>query len=274
MNVVTADISSYQAVVDDRYPRDWLIFRACHGDYLDANAARNLAWCVKARESGRLLNFSVYVVYAPGETTMILRILDRLGVPDDCVIEIDVETWRGQSYEISGDHSAELNILASKLRVRQQGRSDLVCRYGNRGDMVEVWPSAPKWIGWVVASYGGSKPTDVPNLAGWQYTDGQPQYAVTGLPSTSSPFGRCDHDVLYDPPEYNMPTADEIAKAIARYVTGPDGATLAENVRYLRAKIDATTKTLAAVQADLDQVKAAQVAGTLHLEGDVTVTPK
>lgn len=194
MSVVTVDVSEFQQPVDDSYEREWLIFRGCDGDYQDRNAARNLAWAVKARAAGRLRNFTVYVVYRPGKGQASLNLLDRLKVPHDCVLMIDAETWGSQ---IVGDHSTEINALAARMRVRQGGRLDLVWAYGNRGPDISVWPHKPDWLGWVVASYGGSKPT-VPNMAGWQYTDGQ--YVLPNLPNRSKPFGACDHNVIYKLP--------------------------------------------------------------------------
>lgn len=194
--VIACDVSEHQGKpADDTYPHDWLIFRACFGaGYTDRLAAQNLAWAVKARADGRLRGFTAYVVYLPGENAGVLAQLDRLGVPRDCPIMVDAEHWGGESYQIDGDHSPDINNLAAALRKRQGGRADLVWAYGNRGPDLAVWPSKPTWCGWLVASYGGSKP-DVPNLAGWQYTNGQ--YTVPGLPSSSAPFGACDHNVLY-----------------------------------------------------------------------------
>jgi hypothetical protein len=238
--VVCCDISQYQPPVDNRYPHEWLIFRACFGgDYLDPNAARNLAWCLDARESGTIRGFTVYVVFLPGETMGILRILDQLNVPDDCVLMVDAENWNGQAYQISGDHSDELNTFATKLRVRQQGRADLVWAYGNRGPDLAIWPRKPKWLRWVVASYGGTKP-DVPNMAGWQYTNGQ--YSVPGYPNSTPPFGRCDHNILYDPPEHDMAISDADAEKIInhlmrRQMTKDPADTFANMYRQIRASV-------------------------------------
>lgn len=196
--VVTADISEFQVPVNDEYTREWLIFRACDGGYIDKHAAHNLAWSVAARAAGKLRNFTAYVVYRPGGNAAILRNLSQLGVPHDCVVMIDAETWGSQ---IVGDHSAELNALAQTLRTRQGGRSDLVWAYGNRGPDVTVWPHKASWIEWEVASYGGSNPA-VPNEVGWQYTDGT--YSEPGLPNSSAPFGHCDHNVLYKLPEEDV----------------------------------------------------------------------
>jgi len=196
------DVSEFQHPVDDSFNRRWLIFRACDGDYVDHNVRHNLAWAVKAKASGKIDGFTVYVVYRPGKNRAILSILNSSGVPQDCVVMIDAENWGGQ---IHGDHSADINALADALRARQGGDPDLVWGYGNRGPDLTVWPHKPGWMGWVVASYGGSRP-DVPNLIGWQYTDGQRQYDQAGLPAATPPFGRCDHNVLLGVPIRPKPT--------------------------------------------------------------------
>lgn len=187
------DVSEFQTGVTDSYPHRWLIFRCCDGDYLDHKVTANLAWAKRARAAGRLDGYTLYVVYRPGMNGAILNHLNGVGVPRDCHLMIDAETWGGQ---IGGNHSIELNALASSLASRQGNRS-LVWGYANRGDYGSMWPNRPAWLGLVVASYGGSRPTSPgPGpLVGWQYTDGQ--WAVPGLPSSSPPFNRCDHNQLY-----------------------------------------------------------------------------
>lgn len=262
--VVACDISEFQPVVDDTYRHEWLIFRACDGSYTDQHAARNLAWALEARDAGLLRGFAVYLVFRPGLTLVSLAILGQLGVPDDCVLMIDAESWGG---EIVGDHSTEINAFAARCRVRQQGRADLVWGYGNRGPDLTVWPHKPQWLRWVVASYGGSKP-NVPNMAGWQYTDGQ--YLVTGFPSSSPPFGRCDHNVLYNPPEVDMPLTpaekNELVTAtvagvfhhvIATDAKGGD-VTFGQIVRQIRAAQD-PAKLAAAVAAKVPGASKAQI---------------
>jgi hypothetical protein len=134
-----------------------------------------------------------YVVYRPGQNAAILDLLKRSGFPAFDRIMIDIETWPVNGVpQITGNRSVEINALAL-------GISDIVGKgnvwgYGNQGDLASLWPSRPSWVPLVIASYGGSRPT-VPNMIGWQYTDGQ--YSVPGLPNSSAPFGHCDHNELY-----------------------------------------------------------------------------
>ena len=193
------DVSTFQPPVNDSFNRDWLIFRVCFNGTVDTHAQANLAWCVKARAAGKIRGFTGYVVPLPGGNDAILHSLDVLRFPHDAPVMIDAEKWGGTSYQINGDHSAEFNALAERLRKRQGGRADLVWAYGNRGPDLEVWPHKADWLGWVVASYGGTKPA-VPNMIGWQYTDGEPKYDRPGAPSSTPPFGRCDHNELYQLP--------------------------------------------------------------------------
>lgn len=192
-DTTAVDISEFQCVVSDAYPYRWLTFRACDGAHLDKHAAANLAWAVRAVKAGRLGGFTVYVVYEPGQNAVALANLDTLGVPTDCTIMVDVESWAGK---IRGNHSTEINALVGKLATRQ-GSRDRVWGYANRSDYAAIWPTRPAWLGLVVASYGGVKPSSPgPGpLAGWQYTDGT--YTVPGLPNSSAPFGHCDHNQLY-----------------------------------------------------------------------------
>jgi hypothetical protein len=191
MTQVACDVSYFQPRVDDSYPHRWLILRACDGDFEDPNAAYNLAWCKRRATAGALDGWTLYAVYRPGKVAASLAILDRLGLAGAHVM-VDVESWQGQ---ISGDHSADIASFVQQLAARVGwGR---VWAYANRGDFASIFPRRDPRVGLVVASYGGSRPANPgPGpMVGWQYTDGQ--YQVPGLPSSSPPFGPCDHNELY-----------------------------------------------------------------------------
>lgn len=207
MSLVACDISEFQPVVNDSYPHRWLTFRVCDGDYTDHNVRANLAWCKAAKAAGKLDGFAVYVVYRPGMNGTLLNQLDNAAIPTDCVVMVDVESWGGQ---IMGDHSTEINALCTAL-AKRQGSSSRVWGYANLNDYRTVWITRPSWLGLVVASYGGQQPVSPgPGpLVGWQYTDGQ--YAEPGLPSSSAPFGACDHNLILA--EVDMPLTDaDVAK--------------------------------------------------------------
>lgn len=190
-NVFAADVSRYQVPVDGTYKRKWLIFRIGDGS-MDPNARANLAWCKKALADGRMLGYTGYLVYRPGETPT--HLLDELGFPTDRHVMLDVESWGGQ---IGGNRSSELNALAAQIRARQGGDSSRVWGYGNQNDLTNLWPNRPAWMRLVVARYSTFKPNLTP-LAGWQYTDGESKWAVLrGWPRSSKPFGHCDHNRLY-----------------------------------------------------------------------------
>lgn len=209
MSTVACDISEFQPVVNDSYPHRWLTFRVCDGDYLDHNVTANLAWCKAALAAGKLDGYTVYVVYRPGMNSTILGHLDGAGIPNDCWVMVDVESWGSQ---ITGDHSTEINALCSAL-AKRQGDQSRVWGYANLNDYRTVWPNRPAWLGLVVASYGGQQPTSPgPGpLVGWQYTDGQ--YSEPNLPSSSAPFGACDHNLLFM--EADMPLSDTDVQKVA-----------------------------------------------------------
>lgn len=215
---VSSDVSEFQVPVDDSYNRSWLIFRLCDGDYIDAHAAHNLAWSKSAKARRKIQGFTAYVVYRPGKNSAILHNLNVMGVPTDCMVMIDAESWGGQ---ITGNHSSELAALANALRQRQGGRADLVWGYGNRGPDMAVWPDKPSWMTLEVASFGGGNP-GVAHEGGWQYTDGT--YSVPGLPNSSPPFGHCDHNVLYTLPTEDTVSATDVITALG----SPEGQKLLE----------------------------------------------
>ena len=223
MSFVACDISEFQPVVDNSYPHRWLTFRVCDGSYTDHNARANLAWCKAAKAAGKLDGFAAYVVYRPGLNGTLLNQLDNAAIPTDCVVMVDVESWGNQ---ISGDYSTEINALCTALAKRQES-SARVWGYANLNDYATVWRTRPSWLGLVVASYGGQQPVSPgPGpLVGWQYTDGQ--YVEPGLPSSSPPFGACDHNLILT--EVDMTPAELLAT-----LRSPDGqATLLNAVKPL-----------------------------------------
>lgn len=182
------DVSYFQPVVDDSYPFRWLIFRCCDGDFIDPNMLANAAWAKAAVTRGRMDGWTVYAVWRPGMNAHVLANL-ALVMTTDSFVMVDVESWGGQ---ISGDHSAEITQLVNALAAKY-GQSH-VWVYGNAGDLASLYPNRPAWVRLVVASYGTLQPS-LPNMVGWQYTDGQ--HITAGRPHSTAPFGACDHNVLY-----------------------------------------------------------------------------
>lgn len=183
--IIAADVSYYQPQADDSYTRPWLIIRCCDGDFLDPKAIGNADWCRGAVAERRMLGWTAYVVYRPGKNAEILEHLTEIA-PLDRVM-IDVESWGGQ---IVGNHAAEINSLADSIG-NAIGQAN-VWVYGNRGDLASIDPGNQRLT--VVAAYGSTKPT-LPNMIGWQYTNGQVKSG--NRPLASAPFGACDHNELY-----------------------------------------------------------------------------
>lgn len=209
------DVSEHQpAAANDSFNRPFLAFRAASEyDRPDAKAPANLTWSMKARSSGKIVNFGVYVIPGVVPNDAIMGRLDALHVPSDCVVMIDAESW---GTLVTGNHSTQWNALASGLRARQQGRPDLVWGYLNPNVDADLWPTRPAWLGFIQPAYGPSTPPNPRGLnrIGWQYTNGTQN--GTGYPASTSPFGRCDHNVMfinYPKPGADMPLDDsDIAK--------------------------------------------------------------
>jgi len=205
MDLIHVDVSDHQdSAFTDAYPHKFGMFRAAsEWDRPDKKAPANLTWCTNARATGKLVNFGVYVIPGNVPNDAIMGRLAALNVPTDCVIMMDVESWGGL---ITGDHSGQFNTLADTLRARQQGRPDLVWGYLNPNVDLGLWPRRPAWLGFIQPAYGHSTPPDPKGLnrIGWQYTNGT-QNGTTN-PSSSDPFGRCDHNTMYI--NYPLPGAD------------------------------------------------------------------
>jgi peptidoglycan hydrolase-like protein with peptidoglycan-binding domain len=131
------DISQFQTVVNDSYPYRWLAIRSNDGDYKDPHLRANLAWCVKRANAGKLDGFIVYYVYEPGEDS-VATLKAQVGTPHPLMaVMIDVESWGGR---ITGDHSAAINAERAAI-ANWLGSSARVIGYGNRGDLLNLWPS-------------------------------------------------------------------------------------------------------------------------------------
>ena len=171
-----ADISEWQAPVNDSYPFNFICIRSNDGNHVDKNIQANLSWCKSRRSSGKLWGFIVYYFYRPGvDGARIL--MSQVGTPDPRMVAmIDVESAGGQ---VSGNQSPAINAQFNELAA-WLGDPRRVVGYGNTSDLGSLWATKPSGIRLVVAAYG-SNPS-YPGRFAHQYTE-------TG---TCVPFGTCD----------------------------------------------------------------------------------
>lgn len=244
-----ADTAVFQPPIDGSFNRNFHMFRVVNEfGNVDGNAATNLARCLAMRSSGKIVNFGGYINPGYVANSTFLTKLNQLGWPADAVLMMDLEHWPGEGPGggslIGGNQTAVINDLATKLLARQNGRSELIWLYGNQGDLAGMYPG-PRlgWLQLVVASYGGSQP-QLSNMRGWQYTDGQPQYDRAGWPSSTSPFGRCDHNVVFGayPPGGDDMSAAEVAEIKAAIAANQTAN--ADNIRRLYQIMSAHGNTL------------------------------
>lgn len=187
MDSLFADVSYFQAPVDDSYPYEIFSFRSNDGTFEDPNFEHNYQWSVNAVESGRLACFIVYFYWRPNWLQTVQthqRMVERVGGPHPAMISmIDVESGGNPG----GDQSDPINrsywFCADWLGDRRR-----VIGYANTGDFNSMWRDRPALLRVVGAGYGRN-----PNLPGQiahQYTDGQGFGG--GLPEGAPPFGNCD----------------------------------------------------------------------------------
>jgi hypothetical protein len=223
------DTSEHQVPVNDSFNRKFFMFRMANEwgrggrNYPDADYWANYRWSIANRGPGKkLVNLGFYNIPCVISNDEYMSIVNEQNPVHDCVAMIDMEGWGGL---VSGNHSAQLNDLANRLRARQNGRADLVWGYGNRGDLGSIWPSRPSWMGVVVAGYNNNDPRDeIANCAAWQYTNGSENH--TSWPSSTPPFGNCDHNALFvpiptpapTPPEDDMPLSADDLKQIGALI--------------------------------------------------------
>jgi len=204
--LICPDVSEFQVPLDQRFTRDFVIFRVTFGaDYLDPHFLANANAAKRLYEDGRIAGALVYVVYtADAVKAQFDSAWDAIGphVPEWLTgIMIDVETWRGQRYELSGDHSRRINRLYG-MHAHRMGSWHSVIAYGNAGDLRELYPGRDTRCRVIVANYGSRLAyRKVHGAIGQQYTDGQKKWPVpkvggVRLPRASAPFGHCDHSVF------------------------------------------------------------------------------
>ncbi len=180
-----ADVSYYQAPVNDSYPHPVLAFRSNDGTYRDTACAHNLDWSKGAADSGKLACFIVYLVYRQNWQDTLNTCISMIGAPHPkMAVMIDVESWGGQ---IGGDQSDGINRLYWGL-ADWLGNKAKVIAYGGTSDLDTLWPTKPDGVRLVIANYGRNP--DYPGRFAHQYTDGQGYGG--GLPEGAPPFGNCD----------------------------------------------------------------------------------
>lgn len=181
-----ADVSYFQAPVDDTYPYQVLSIRSNDGTFQDPNFAHNYQWCAAAADASQLAFFIVYYYWRPGGTgaaTHMQMVAAAGGPHPKMVTMIDLESGGNPSGDQSGLVNIEYGQLAGWL-----GDELRVIGYANAYDFSTMWPSRPHELRVIGAGY----PTD-PHLPGeiaHQYTDGNGYGAP--LPQGCPPFGDCD----------------------------------------------------------------------------------
>jgi hypothetical protein len=291
--VIYADVSAHNPLLDRSYPRRFVMFRLVNEfGHIDDHARANLATALAMRRTGALVNFGGYANPGFVTNTEIMAAIDALAFPTDAVLMLDIEHWPDQSGRplINGDHSLTFGRLADTFAARQDVRRELVWRYGNRGDLADLWPHPPAWLGTVEAAYIATLPTFDPHRFAWQYTNGVENH--TPMPSVSEPFGHCDHNILLVPiPKPGGPVSteldpnDPIVKRIIalenliRLGDDPDpasGDTHPENLRHILGVLESVQATVRDIKLEQTVIKtmlgnAPTVGGTFTLQGQGTV---
>lgn len=180
-----ADVSEWQAGVDDSYPHSVLCIRSNDGTYRDHHWRNNYEWCRRNASNGRLAFFIVYFVWRPNWEQTVATFISQIGTPHPkMAVMLDVESWGGQ---IRGNQSVGVNAAYDAV-ASFVGSPEKVIGYGNVGDLNRLWPDRLPDTRLVVAAYGHNP--SYPGKVAHQYTDGSGYGG--GLPEGAPPFGRCD----------------------------------------------------------------------------------
>lgn len=193
VDTLFADVSYFQAPVDDSYPHAVLSFRSNDGTFRDPNFAHNYRWAAQAADEGRLACFIVYFYWRRNwsDCCEVMReMVECAGGPHPKMIAmIDVESGGNPG----GDQSAGINCAYWDL-AQWLGDPRRVIGYANSGDFHSMWRVRPDGLRVIAAGYG--RVPDLPGQLAHQYTDGQ-GYGEGGMPEGAPPFGNCDMNVAY-----------------------------------------------------------------------------
>jgi hypothetical protein len=205
--LVCPDVSEFQTYLSDAFGRRLLIMRVSFGaHYQDRKFLANAASAAAQYRRGEIDGVILYTVYLASATpaeqyAYAWKLIGPTVPPWLIAVMIDVESWRGTSYAISGNHSKPLNTLYG-LHAHKMGSWASCIGYGNAGDLAVIWPGRDTRCWVILADYSSSMSTrGVPRVLGKQYTDGQTRWPVPvmggqALPRSSAPFGPCDHNVF------------------------------------------------------------------------------
>lgn len=194
VDTLFADVSEWQAPLDDSYPYGGIAIRVSDGDYIDKKFAANYALVRQWLDSGRL-KFALLYTYArpltwESNAAAVRSTIDENGgLHPRASIELDVERGDGNP---STDQSEALNALHANLSD-YAGSPARVVSYANAPDENSMWPNRPRGL----RTRGAGYPDDpfLPGEYAHQYTDGSGFGAQVGLPDSCPPFGNCDMNI-------------------------------------------------------------------------------
>lgn len=198
-----ADVSEFQADVNDSYPYRFISIRSNDGTYQDHHFAYNLARAKHACDTGKLTGFIVYFVFESNWQETLATFKQMVGTPHPkMAVMIDVESWGGR-YTV--DLSAAINACREGVIGWLGGNRKRVIGYADAGDFARIWPSRGD-CQVVLANYS-SNPA-FPGKLAHQFADNY----------NTPPFGPCDINSAdgYSP--------DQLAAALGLTASAPQPA--------------------------------------------------
>lgn len=186
-DTIFADVSEFQAPVNDSYPYPVLSIRSNDGTYRDGKFAANYAWMRRNLDSGRLVFGIVYCYCRTNWLDTANTLKDMInrngGLHPRVALMLDVESGGNPG----GDGSDWINRTYWNL-ADWCGDPKRVIAYANAGDFNSMWRTRPDGLRIIGAGYGRNP--NLPGQVAHQYTDGNGYGG--GLPEGCPPFGNCD----------------------------------------------------------------------------------
>ncbi|MCW2496057.1 hypothetical protein [Jatrophihabitans sp.] len=188
--LIANDRSEFNARLGLSLDRRLAVFRCTFGaSKIDNKFLENANDAAADFKAGRIDGVVLYAVYTnesiASQFALFWKAIGPSIPPWLVAVMHDVETWRGQSYALHGDHSTSINTLIGMHAAKFKTFNSQLA-YANWGDKQELVPRLDSRVRYVEAKYSSEIPSR-PRKVAQQYDDGSSTYGVPRIGGVSLP---------------------------------------------------------------------------------------